>query len=154
MSDDLKREASDSGDSGLGGSCYLIDMCEAYPFGQLRQLQEAGTEVLVRKKLFLCSQQQQAVLQRTAEVLRSVRHPFLINLRAFQQQHNSAYFYYQYVHLTIERWILDLGQEIIDRLKRQMLALAAYLNQHGLCFTFSPQQLGLSHQIDVQYFLH
>lgn len=117
-------------------------------------MQEAGTEVLVRKKLYICSQQQQELLVRTAEVLQSVSHPFLINLRGFHQQDNKAYFYYQYAHLTIEKWILDLGEEIVDRLQHQMLALAAFLNQRGVCFTFSPEQLGLSHQIDVQYFLH
>lgn len=117
-------------------------------------MQEPGTEVLVRKKLHICSQQQQQVLLRTAEVLQSVSHPFLINLRGCQQQDSTAYFYYQYAHLTIERWILDLGEEIVDRLKHQMLALAAFLNQRGVCFAFSPQQLGLSQQIDVQYFLH
>ena len=154
MSDDFKKEPSECGKVSLGGSCYMLDMSSAYPFGQLRQLQGAGTEVLVRKKLFVCSKDQQAVLLRTAEVLQQLNHPFLINLRGFEQQGNAVYFYYQYAPLTIEKWILDLGDAVVDGLKHQMLALAAFLNCRGISFAFSPQQLGLSQQIDLQYFLH
>ena len=36
MSDDFKKEPSECGKVGLGGSCYMLDMSSAYPFGQLR----------------------------------------------------------------------------------------------------------------------
>lgn len=41
----------------------------------------------------------------------------------------------------------------MDRLKKEMLGLSLFLNQKRVGFEFSPLNLGLSHQMGLQYFL-
>ena len=55
--------------------------------------------------------------------------------------------------LTLEKWILDLGDDILDELQAQMMSLARYLTKQDIKFRFDPYCLGLSKDIKVKYFL-
>lgn len=62
-------------------------------------------------------------------------------------------FCYEYAPLRIERWIVDLG-DMVDRLKKEMMALSLFLNRKRVAFEFSPLNVGLSSQMRIQYFLY
>ena len=47
-----------------------------------------------------------------------------------EKEEEVIYFYYDYAHLNMEKWILDLGDDIWEKLKNQMLDLAAFLNKN------------------------
>ncbi len=49
---------------------------------------------------------------------------------------------------------MDIGDDIIEELEFEMLALANYLTQHNIKFRFDPNCIGLSKSIRVKYFLH
>lgn len=48
---------------------------------------------------------------------------------------------------------MDLGEDILDELQEQMIALTRYLTKHNIKFHFDPDCLGLSKDIKVKYFL-
>ena len=53
----------------------------------------------------------------------------------------------------MERWILDLGDDVLEELEFEMLNLATYLTQSGIRFQFDPKGIGLSKDIRIKYFL-
>jgi hypothetical protein len=55
--------------------------------------------------------------------------------------------------LTVEKWLLDLGDDVLEELEFEMLNLATYLTQAGIRFRFEPRKIGLSSNIKVKYFL-
>lgn len=55
--------------------------------------------------------------------------------------------------MTLEKWILDLGDDILDELQAQMMTLTRYLVKNDIKFHFDPDCLGLSKDIKVKYFL-
>ena len=67
---------------------------------------------------------------------------------------NICYFYYEYVPLTVDKWVLEMGEELIKELQFQLLNLTSYLTQNGVKFTFSPRCVGLSKDITIKYFLN
>ena len=61
--------------------------------------------------------------------------------------------FYEYVPLTLEKWILDVADEIVDELEFEMLALANYLTHENIKFNFDPKCLGFNNKLKVKYFL-
>lgn len=57
------------------------------------------------------------------------------------------------MHITLEKWIVNLGDDVLDNLKNQMLDLSSYLNANGIAFTFDPRFVGLNEEIRLKYFL-
>lgn len=114
-----------------------------------------GEVVLVRKKLVYQSPAQLEIIKKMVTFLSTLESEFLIQLRHCESSGSGEfYFYYEYVPLTLEKWILDLGDDILEELEFEMLSLANYLTQHSIRFHFDPSALGLSKDIKVKYFLH
>lgn len=107
-----------------------------FPFGQLRAVRDEKTKILVRKKLVCSSKSQSDAINKTAILLQDLRNPNLINFHHLEKEEGLTYFYYEYAHLTLEKWILDLGDDIWEILKNQMLDLAVFLNKNLIFFTF------------------
>lgn len=53
-----------------------------------------------------------------------------------EKEETHVYFYFEYVHLNIEKWVLDLGDEMWETLKNQMFELATFLNKNHIFWTF------------------
>jgi len=52
------------------------------------------------------------------KILSNLNHEYLINFRHFEECiDNTYYFYYEYVPLTLDKWILDLGDDVLEQLK-------------------------------------
>jgi hypothetical protein len=62
--------------------------------------------------------------------------------------------YYEYVHLTPEKWVHDLGEDFVDDLEFQLLSLANSLTQQSIKFRFDPRCLGLDSELKIKYFLN
>ena len=56
--------------------------------------------------------------------------------------------------MKLERWLLDLGEDVLEELEFEMLSLANYLTQNGIKFKFNSHNLGLSKEIHIKYFLN
>jgi hypothetical protein len=136
------------------GERLVVEMHEGYPFGELKEAH--GEEVVVvRKKLVYHSPAQLEIIKKMVQFLSTLDSEFLIQLRSCENNGGGEfYFYYEYVPLTLEKWILDLGDDILEELEFEMLTLANYLTQHSIKFRFEPRLLGLSKDIKVKYFLH
>jgi hypothetical protein len=130
-------------------------MHEAYPFGELKEAAQGTEGVLVRKKLIYHNAGQLEIIKKMVQFLSTLENDFLIKLRHCENGGTGEfYFYYEYVPLTLEKWILDLGDDILEELEFELLSLANYLTQHNIRFHFDPSALGLSKDIKVKYFLH
>lgn len=107
----------------------------------------------MRKKLVYQNAGQLEIIKKMAEFIATLESEHLVQLLGWESHSGEAFFYYEYVPLTLERWILDLGDDILDELEFEMLSLAGYLAQQGIKFRFDPALLGLSKEIKVKYFL-
>jgi hypothetical protein len=107
-----------------------------FPFGELRAVRDEQTKILVRKKFICSSKSQSDAISKTATLLQDLRNPNLINFHHLEKEEGLIYFYYEYAHLTLEKWLLDLGDDMWQILKNQMLDLAVFLNKNLIFFTF------------------
>jgi hypothetical protein len=128
---------------------------EGYPFGQLKETVSEEELVLVHKKLIYHSEKELEILKKMSAFISSLESEFLISLHhAERTPDNKYHFYYEYAPLTIEKWILDMGDDVLEELEFEILNLATYLTQNGIKFKFNPRNLGLSKDIKVKYFLN
>ena len=76
------------------------------------------------------------MITQTGSFLKGLRNNFLINFHHMEKEETHIYLYFEYAHLNIEKWILDLGDEMWERLKNQMFELANFLNKSQFFWTF------------------
>lgn len=58
------------------------------------------------------------------------------------------------MHLTLEKWCHDLGEDFVDDLEFQLLSLASFLTQQNIKFSFDPRCMGLDSELKVKYLLN
>ena len=85
--------------------------------------------------------------------MEQLSHSSLIKLHYSEHEEGSFNFYYEYVHLTLEKWIINLGDDVLDSLKSQMLDLSNFLNASGIAFTFDPRFVGVNQDMRLKYFI-
>lgn len=97
---------------------YSIEMIDNhYPFGQLKETISDEQLVLVHKKLTFYSERELEILKKMSQFLGSLDSDYLISLHHFEQGNdNKFHFYYEYAPLTLEKWILDLGDDVLQEL--------------------------------------
>lgn len=72
-----------------------------------------------------------------AAFLGSLDSDYLIALHHWEHSNDGKFhFYYEYAPLTVEKWLLDLGDDVLEELEFEMLNLATYLTQAGIRFRF------------------
>ena len=131
-------------DINMGEFLRLI-VIDHYPFGQLKQVPSKNTKVQVRQKLFYQSVLQLQDMKRMAKKMEEASHENLIKLECFHiQNHGEVNFYYEYVPLSFDRWILSIGEHLVTQLEGQMIKLAIFLNSKGIQFVFNPKCIGLN----------
>ena len=130
-------------------------MLEAYPFGQLTTTQpESQTTTLVCKSLVYSSPAERDILLKMKELMSSLQNDHLIALHHATHHHNGIFeVYYEYAPLALERWVLEVGDDLVEQLELEMVCLARYLSQAGIKFRFNPSNVGLSQEIKLKYFL-
>lgn len=99
---------------------------------------------MVRRRLAYSLPSQKRVISQAVQKLEQLSHSSLISLH--YSEHKEGYFslYYEYVHLTLEKWIVNLGDDVLEGLKNQMLDLSCFLNASGVVFTFEPRFVGVN----------
>ena len=85
--------------------------------------------------------------------MEQLSHSSLIKLHYSEHEEGSFNFYYEYVHLTLEKWIINLGDDVLGSLKSQMLDLSNFLNASGIAFTFDPRFVGVNQDMRLKYFI-
>lgn len=137
------------------GSYTVVEMEKEFPFGQLKESVGEETVVLVRKRLIFHSEKELEIIKKMVGFLEGVSHDNLVNFsHAERAADHTVHFYYEYVPLTLEKWVLDLGDDVVEELELAMVGLANYLTSQGIRFVFDPRCLGLSRDIRVKYFLN
>lgn len=53
--------------------------------------------------------------------------------------------------MSIDKWLLDLGEDVLEQLEFELTTLAVYLTDSGVKFAFDPKFVGLSKDIKVKY---
>lgn len=87
---------------------------------------------------------QKRVISQAVQKLEQLSHSSLIKFYYSEHKEGSFSLYFEYVHLTLEKWIINLGDDVLDSLKNQMLDLSRFLNAGGVAFTFDPRFVGVN----------
>lgn len=56
--------------------------------------------------------------------LKAARHDNLVNLEKALEEEDRIELFYEYVPFRLEKWLLDINEELIHSLQEQMLELA------------------------------
>lgn len=86
--------------------------------------------------------------------LKAARHENLVNLEKALEEEDRIEVFYEYVPFRLEKWLLDINEDLIHTLQEQMLDLAEYLCRSSIRFTFDPESIGLSENMNIKYFLN
>jgi len=62
--------------------------------------------------------------------------------------------YYEYTPLRLERWLIDVNEEMVHILKQQLIDLTEYLTRLSINFQFNPRSIGLGKDLSIKYFLN
>lgn len=86
--------------------------------------------------------------------LKAARHDNLVNLQKVMTTGDQVELHYEYVPFRLEKWVVDINEDLVDVLQEQMLELADYLSRSTIKFSFDPHSIGLSENMTVKYFLN
>ena len=97
-------------------SYVVVDMKEYYPFAVVQSATEQT--VLVRKNLIYEGNNQLNIIQKMKGILQSLEHENLIGFKhAAEMAPNTYSFFYEYVPLNIDKWLLDMGEDVLEQLQ-------------------------------------
>lgn len=129
-------------------------MSSQYPFGELGETITQDTSINVVKKLNFSSSEEYDMIQHMVHFLKAAKHENLVNLEKVLTNEDQIQLYYEYAPFRLEKWVVDINEDLIESLQEQMLELADYLCRSSIKFSFDPDCLGLSENMTVKYFLN
>lgn len=94
------------------------------------------------------------MIKQMAYFLKAARHDHLVNVDRMLEGQDYVELYYDYVPMRLEKWLLDVNEELVGVLEEQLVEVAEYLTRCSLKFDFDPACVGLSKEMTVKYFLN
>jgi len=87
-------------------------------------------------------------------LLNVVKHDNLVNVERVLEGEDCVDLYYEYAPFRLEKWLLEVNEEAVETLEKQLLDVVEYLNRSSFKFEFDPSSVGLSSDMTIKYFLN
>ena len=100
----------------------IIEMKSEYPFGESPQVEDSS-EYLVHKELPFANQEQKEMVAQMVHFIKTIKHPYLVNLANTTEEPNACHLYYEYVPIKLESWLLAVNPDLTEDLEEQLLEL-------------------------------
>jgi hypothetical protein len=89
---------------------------------------------MVKKTLHYSNETEYDMIQHMVHFIKIAKHEHLVNIIQVKEGGDCVELYYEYAPLKLERWIIDVNEEIAVSMENQLIELAEYLTRASIKF--------------------
>lgn len=94
------------------------------------------------------------MIKQMIHFLRAARHDNLVNIEKVLEGQEAIELHYEYAPFRLEKWVVAVNEDLINSLEEQLYELVEYLTRSSIKFDFDPDNIGLSKDMTIKYFLN